>query len=239
MAQKTPVNSINTDTTFSPSHKYSVRPYVLPAVFISYGFIAKGHNYFRDVDENTKSEITEDHPLFKTGIENYLQYSPAAAVYILNAVGIKGEHNFRDRTIIYALSTAISAVAVTGLKLSTKIIRPDGSADNSFPSGHTATAFAAAAFLQKEYKNVSPWYGIAGYAAATFTGILRIYNNKHWVSDVVAGAGVGILSTKVAYCLYPFIKRKIFKDKNSNIVIAPFYQPHNAGLAMVYRFSEK
>ena len=76
------------------------------------------------------------------------------------------------------------------------------------------TAFAAAEFMRQEYKDVSPLYGIAGYGAATITGILRLYNNKHWVSDVVAGAGFGILSTRLAYWIYPVIKRKLFKDKS-------------------------
>jgi membrane-associated phospholipid phosphatase len=95
--------------------------------------------------------------------------------------------------------------------------RPDGSSNNSFPSGHTANAFMGAEFLYQEYKDVSPWYGIAGYVVATGTGLFRMYNNRHWFSDVVAGAGFGILSTKVAYWIYPWMKEKIFKEKTKNI----------------------
>ena len=91
--------------------------------------------------------------------------------------------------------------------------------------------------MRQEYKDVSPWYGIAGYAAATATGVLRLYNNKHWVGDVVAGAGIGIISTKLAYWIYPSIQRKLFKNKSMNTMILPYYQSGGGGVAMVYKFS--
>ncbi len=208
----------------------------IPAGLITYGFIALGNNGLKTLDKNTKLEIREDHPTFITKLDNYLQYSPALAVYGLNALGVKGKNNCRDRTMIYGLSTLISSAIVLPLKKITKIQRPDGSAFNSFPSGHTTTAFAAAEFLRMEYKDVSPWYGIAGYAVATTTGVLRLYNNKHWISDVVAGAGFGILSTKLAYWIYPVIKRKLFKGKPMNTMIMPYYQTGGGGLALVYNF---
>lgn len=214
-----------------------IKSYTIPAAFIMYGFVSLGNNGLHQIDLNTKTELREHHSGFITKIDNYLQYSPAVAVYALNAFGVKGENNFRDRTMIYALTTVISSTAVLSLKSFTKVERPDGSGNNSFPSGHTTTAFAAAAFLQHEYKNVSPWYGITGYAAATATGIIRLYNNRHWVSDVVAGAGVGIISTKLAYLIYPVIKRKFFKNKSMNAVVAPYYQQHSGGLSLVYNFN--
>ena len=39
----------------------------------------------------------------------------------------------------------------------------------------------------------SPWYAVGGYAVATFTGVMRVLNNRHWISDVLSGAGIGIL----------------------------------------------
>ena len=113
-------------------------------------------------------------------------------------VGIKGKHNFKERTIILGTSYLIMSASVLSLKSITKVERPDGSAFNSFPSGHTATAFASAELLWQEYKDISIWYGITGYLVAASTGAFRIYNDKHWLTDVVAGAGIGILSTKVA-----------------------------------------
>ncbi len=209
---------------------------IIPAGLITYGFIALGNRGLKKINNNTKLEIREDYPTFISKLDNYFQYAPALAVYGLNALGIKGKNNFRDRTMIYALSTAISSAIVLPLKKITKIQRPDGSAFNSFPSGHTTTAFAAAEFLRMEYKDVSPWYGIAGYAVAATTGVLRLYNNKHWVSDVVAGAGFGILSTKLAYWIYPSLKRKFFKNKTMNTLVMPYYQSGGGGLVLVYNF---
>jgi membrane-associated phospholipid phosphatase len=110
-------------------------------------------------------------------------------VYALNAVAIKGRNNFRDRAMIYLLSNIMMGITVQSIKKIIKVQRPEGFGTNAFPSGHTATAFAEAEFLRREYKEVSSWYGMAGYAAAATTGILRMYNNKHWLRDVVAGAG--------------------------------------------------
>jgi membrane-associated phospholipid phosphatase len=97
--------------------------------------------------------------------------------------------------------------------------RPDASDFESFPSLHTARAFANAEFLRVEFKDVSPWYGIAGYTIAAATGYLRIYNNKHWLSDIVAGAGLGILSTKIAYWLYAKIGKLVFDKRSETSVL--------------------
>ncbi len=221
---------------FTVKHQ-SFHSFVAPAVLIGYGLISLHSNGLHMLDANTKYEIQEDHPAYASKLDNYLQYTPALAVYGLNAAGLKGKNNLRDRTIIYSISTIISSATVFSLKKITKIERPDGSGNNSFPSGHTATAFAAAEFLRQEYSDQSPWYGIAGYGAAAATAIMRLYNNRHWVSDVVAGAGFGILSTKLAYMAYPAIKRKFFKNKPMRMALLPYYQNHAAGMAMVYHFA--
>jgi membrane-associated phospholipid phosphatase len=90
--------------------------------------------------------------------------------------------------------------------------------------------------MRQEYKDVSPWYGVAGYAMAAATGYLRMYNNKHWLSDVVAGAGVGIMSAKLVYWIYPVIKRKLFKDKDVTTMVMPTYQDGAIGLGLVHHF---
>jgi membrane-associated phospholipid phosphatase len=127
---------------------------------------------------------------------------------------------------------------VLSLKSITKVERPDGSGFNSFPSGHTATAFAGAEFLWQEYKDVSIWCGISGYLVATETGLFRIYNDKHWLTDVVAGAGIGLLSTKIAYWINPFIQRKIFNSKQSRTtsMLAPFYNGKQLGVGFLRSF---
>lgn len=110
-----------------------------------------------------------------------------------------------------ATSYLLVSGTVLGLKSVTNVERPDGSSNNSFPSGHTATAFAGAEFLWQEYKDQSIWYGIAGYVVATGTGLFRIYNDRHWLTDVAAGAGIGILCTKTAYWFSRVFKKCCLK----------------------------
>ena len=213
-----------------------IKSLIIPAGLITYGLIALENDGLKQVNNNTKLEIREDNPTFITKADNYLQFAPAAAVYGLNAFGIKGKNNFRDRSMIYLVSNIILTTTIFSVKKLSHQLRPDGSGYTSFPSGHTAEAFASAEFMWQEYKDISPWYGIAGYAVAATTGVLRLYNNKHWVSDVVAGAGFGILSTKLAYWIYPSVKRIFFKDKPMNAMVMPYYQNGGGGLVLIYNF---
>ncbi len=214
-----------------------IRSLKIPSVLITYGFLALENDNLKALNNSIKNEMREDHPFFRTNIDDYLQYAPAVAVYGLNAMGIKGRNNFRDRTMIYLLSNIMLTTTVFSVKKLSYQLRPDGSNYYSFPSGHTAEAFASAEFLYQEYKNVSPWYGMAGYAMAAATGYLRMYNNKHWLGDVIAGAGIGILSTKAAYWIYPVIKRKLFKDKPVHTMLMPRYQNGVGGLSLIYNFT--
>ncbi|MCD8260639.1 MAG: hypothetical protein LUD15_03380 [Bacteroides sp.] len=73
---------------------------------------------------------------------------------------------------------------------------------------------------------------MAGYTVATGTGVLRMYNNRHWLGDVAAGAGFGILSTKLAYLIQPCISRMFTgttKGKNF-FVVAPSYNGEHTEL---------
>jgi len=215
---------------------FPVQSFILPAALIGYGFTALNNSGLKSINNKVKEEIWTEDPHKKLPLDNYLMFAPAAAVYGLNAMGIHGKNNFRDRTILYLMANVFANGAVFSLKSTTHQLRPDGSAYNSFPSGHTAEAFASAEFMRQEYKDVSPWYGVAGYAMATATGVLRLYNNKHWVSDVVTGAGIGIASTKLAYWLYPYIKHALWKDKPEGMVVMPAYQNGAFGVALVRHF---
>ena len=88
----------------------------------------------------------------------------------------------------------ISAMAVVYvLKPTVDRTRPDGG-QHSFPSGHAASAFAGAAFLQRRYG----WgLGVPSYALASFVGYSRVEAKRHYTSDVVAGAAIGIAANCV------------------------------------------
>lgn len=152
-------------------------------------------------------------PSFRYHFDDYLQYAPAVTTATLNALGVKGKHTPKRALVSYAFSMGIMGTMVNGIKHTAGIQRPDASSKNSFPSGHTAMAFMNATVLDKEYGQYrDPLYGVAGYAMATATALGRGLNNRHWISDVLTGAGIGIISTELGY----LVTDHIFNGKGIN-----------------------
>lgn len=236
-AQEVKTDTISNQATLQ-NLKFNYKQLIIPTVFITYGALGFANGQVKKWNEEIQQNVvSKNHGT--TNIDDFLAFVPAISPYALNIAGIKGKNNLKNETIILATSLAITTATVFTLKYTTNEMRPDGSSNDSFPSGHTAIAFAGAEFLYQEYKDKSIWYGIGGYAIATTTGVLRIYNNRHWLSDVVAGAGIGILSTKVAYWINPYINNKILHTKsesNSTTFISPFYTGQEIGVSYVRTF---
>ena len=175
-------------------------------------------------------------PDFHCAADDYLQFAPGVAAVVMKACGVQSRSSWGRMMTSDAFSVAIMAAVVNGLKYSVGTLRPDGSTHNSFPSGHTATAFTAAHILHKEYGELSPWISVGGYTVATFVGVSRILNNRHWISDVLAGAGIGILSTELGY----FLADLIFKEKGLYDFGTPDFSipesPSQVGLTMALQF---
>ncbi len=214
----------------------TLRSMAVPAVLLSYGAISLTSDGVKAFNRSIRDELSAHSSGKEICFDSYAKYLPAAAVYGLNIAGVKGRHNLVDRNMLYGFSNLIGGGITASAKRITGVLRPDSSDRYSFPSGHATGAFIAAEFLRQEYKHRSPWYGVAGYAVAAGTGFLRMYNNKHWFSDVVAGAGVGILSTRIAYWLYPVVKNAVFKNKSIQTVIAPSYGQGAWGFTVVSNF---
>ena len=172
------------------------------------GLIAKSEkNAFRQNTGDNKHVLLTD---FKTGIDDYTQFFGPVLTTGLKIAGVESRSDWGRYLASTAMSYAIMAGFVNGIKYTAKEMRPDGSTANSWPSGHTATAFVGATILHKEYGLTrSSWYSVAGYTVATATGVMRVLNNRHWISDVLSGAGIGIMSTELAYALSDMF----FKDK--------------------------
>jgi membrane-associated phospholipid phosphatase len=209
----------------------------IPSAMITYGLVSLGDNYIRKTDFNVRNSLERNNRFWYIKADDYLQYAPAVAAYTMKFCKIESAHNIKDMTILYGLSNIVAGGITYVVKNTAKRERPDKSNNQSFPSGHTQTAFVAAEFLYQEYKDKSVWISIGGYGVATFVGIARVYNNKHWVSDVVAGAGIGILSTKAIYWIYPYFRSKAGKkNQQLNAFIFPGYSNGNISLNLSQAF---
>ncbi|MDD2953823.1 MAG: phosphatase PAP2 family protein [Parabacteroides sp.] len=173
-------------------------------------------------------------PNFRYHYDDYLQYLPAVAMLGLKIGGVEGRSSWPRMLVSDAITASIMGVAVNTVKHTVSVTRHDGSNTHSFPSGHTAMAFMAATMLHKEYGMTrSPWYSIGGYTVATATAVSRMLNNKHWLSDVMVGAGIGILSTELGY----FLADLIFKDKgitHSDLDFEAFNYQRNPSFFGIY-----
>ena len=166
------------------------------------GWAIKGDKAMFRVNNEKGKKNTQLLTNFKTGIDDYTQFFGPAMVVGLKLGGYEGRSDWPRLLASAGMSYGIMALLVNGIKYTAKEMRPDGTSANSWPSGHTATAFVGATLLHKEYGLTrSPWWSVAGYGVAAATGVMRVLNNRHWVSDVMSGAGIGIMSTELGYAL--------------------------------------
>lgn len=135
----------------------------------------------------------------KLTFDNYLQYVPAVAPAVFHLCGFEGVHDFKKLLLLEGCSYLLGSGWLNAFKYGFAKERPDSSKQNSFPSGHTFTAFVGAEIIRREYGKEYPWLAVAAYSVATLVGVMRVYNNRHWAGDVLAGAGLGILSTTLVY----------------------------------------
>ncbi|MCL2758349.1 MAG: phosphatase PAP2 family protein [Alphaproteobacteria bacterium] len=91
----------------------------------------------------------------------------------------------------FGFSTTSTLAVTYALKYTVRAERPyqdKGAKGHSFPSGHTAFAFAGAGYWQRRY---GWWVGVPMYAAASAVGYSRVFSRNHNWADVVAGAAIG------------------------------------------------
>lgn len=205
--------------------------FLAPAILISSGLIAATDNEVFDrweIREAQQSYFSG----FRTHADDYLQFAPVAAAFAMDAFKVKGVHNIGPKAVLFLKSEIIMTAMVFPLKHFIGEPRPDTGVRNSFPSGHTAQAFAAATFFHKEYGHLSVWYSIGAYTVASSVGALRILNDRHWASDVLVGAGIGILATNLAY----MTERKSKHTHHvvlSKLKVSPIYSQRTYGMSIL------
>lgn len=110
----------------------------------------------------------------------------------------------------------INALMTDGLKPAVDRTRPNGGR-HSFPSGHSSASFATATVLQRRLG----WKaGIPAYAMASYVSVSRMTDNKHYASDVVFGATLGVLSGRAT----------TFRKIGGTVQVTPHASPYMAGV---------
>jgi len=206
---------------------------IFPSALITYGLSVQGSSGWpwssNDVNNWFRRKYS---PGWDTEIDNITRYLPVVAVYGLNLTGVKGKHDFVNRTLIWFIANTVTRVTVYELKKAIPAMRPDGGME-AMPSGHAAEAFVAATFMYEEYKDKDILLALSGYTMAVATAYFRMANNRHWFADVVVGGGIGMMLTKLTYLVYPWIQKKVCPDKKQSFAFAPAYWDNKFELRLV------
>lgn len=199
---------------------------ILPVSLIISGVLISNSNFEKSFQKDVRNAVGND---FELKIDDYTRYAPIVQLYGADLFGIKAKNHWFDQTKNLTLAIIITDFITFRLKKGIYKTRPSGSPDGeSFPSGHASFAFTNATVFYEEFKDTSPVLAYSGYGFATTTAAFRILNNAHWISDVLVGAGIGILVAKVIYLFDPIIKWNPFK-KSKNICVIPQIDNNHCG----------
>ncbi|MFI8603455.1 phosphatase PAP2 family protein [Cellulophaga baltica] len=218
-------------TTVNPKTNL-LRKSMVPLSLIGAGILLSDSGFEKSFNTSSRNWIGND---FETNLDDYTRYAPVATIFMADVAGVKAKNHWFDQTKNLAISMILTDVFTRALKKNIYKLRPDGSNENAFPSGHTSITFASGAVVYEEYKDTSALLAYSGYGFATLTGGLRLANNKHWVSDVLAGAGLGILVTKLVYHFdYLFKWNPFIYSKDMSLI--PRYSEGNVGVYFSKKF---
>ena len=223
--------SLQAQTPDSIPTRFGYKKAIIPTLLIGSGLLLNHSKAEQQFQVNIRNKVGND---FVNHIDDYLVYAPIVEMYGADLMGIKSKHHWFDQTKYFLLSNLLTGAVTHLTKILTKKTRPDGSS-LSFPSGHTSFAFTNAAVLYQEFKESAPILAYSGYAIAGTTGTFRILNNKHWISDVLVGAGLGILITELVYYIEPLKNFNPFL-KSKNISLMPQIGQNDYRFYFSYRF---
>lgn len=215
--------------TVSPrdrSEQFRASQLILPVALVAVSSFGTWNDKAKRVNTDIREGFQSWRGEHRMHFDDYVQYLPAASYLLLGFTGAKTRHNFKERLIVLGTSYLAMGIMTNAVKYTVREPRPNNIDErNSYPSGHTATAFMGAELVRREY---GTGYGIAAYTVAAGIGFMRMYNNRHWLNDVLAGAGIGILSAQIGYWMLPYTRRLFGIDRRrqgypQSLAVAPFY----------------
>jgi membrane-associated phospholipid phosphatase len=206
-----------------------VRSSLFPLAMIGYSLtVMKDNGLYSSYD--AKRDIRNLFGAYRSPVDDYLIWAPYAELGVLNLFKIRCKTDALNTSLLILKSEILMTAIVFPVKELSGQLRPDSSNYHSFPSGHTANAFVAASVVHKEYRHLSPWYGVGAYTVATSVALFRMINNKHWQSDVIAGAGIGLLATHIVYATHRY------RWGRKDVCFLPVIGKERYGGALVYQF---
>lgn len=203
---------------------------IVPASLIGMGLLINNSNFEQNLHSDLRDKVGSDYEFL---IDDYILFVPIVQMYTADALGMKAKNHWFDQSKYLFISNVISTSISELLKSTITKTRPDGTDGSSFPSGHSTIAFTNAAVLQNEFQDTSPVFAYSGYAFAATTGVFRMLNNRHYLSDVLVGAGIGVLVTQLVYHFEPFKNFNPFK-KSKDISFFPQYKENTYGFYFKY-----
>ena len=155
-------------------------------------------------------------------------YSTLFVAGMFTAGRFTGGPRFRAMTYDMLDAAVVNFTYTQILKVTVGRERPDGSDNQSFPSGHTSQAFAMASVAQHHYG----WkIGVSAYALAGLMGASRIHEDKHWLSDVVAGAALGYIAGRTVVRVNSRPLERLARG-GATLSVSPIVSRHARGLQM-------
>ena len=222
---------LSCQTTFFQDSTISKKYIPLSATLLAGGLIVNRDGTKRGIQDWIRERVE----VSSFTVDDYIQHLPIATVLVSDAL-LGRDKEVRIRHIRHLLvSESVALGSMFLIKRITNISRPNGGG-LSFPSGHTTYAFASAGVLYHSLKKDHPFWAYSGYAMASFVGASRVLRDKHWVSDVLFGAGLGILSSHLSYHLDIWDSRGDASLQKSSILshISLGITPLGAGLTVEF-----
>ena len=237
------------DTGYVAPERYKTRipqSLIIPSLMIIYGLTTTGYHGLYSSQQARKDVMSLTNGK-GSHIDDFLIISPYIEFGVLLLMKVDCKNDFVNTTLLIVKSQVLMLAILYPMKYIYHEERPysyqlgvegvpisvreeSSNAFQSMPSGHTAEAFLAATIVNKEFRYKSPWYGIGAYALATTVGIYRVINDQHWESDVLVGAGLGMLSANVVYATHQH------RWGRNAVCFTPTFDRNSKGVLFSYSF---